>query len=318
MHMMSEHIPAKDEKKDLKEEVKVTELGPALQFQLSEHLRTEFSEFGYIRVFGSEENPLFIATDVAKAIGLNRFKLENNTFLVEGKHYNRQVVTGVHSQGVVLLNERGLYLMLAKSNSKLSEKFLDFIYVVLKELRTKGSITLTAAVERYKSDVKSLNNQLDEKHAAFVRQQRDTERYYMQAFELKLKLESTDQKTKTLERALRGDNQHSVVSKLKEKYMKRLFIVLVAPPKEVADEFTYDVKEEEPTNDEECVFSLTSKEPETSCGEVYMHKDKKMSEIHEYLVAKGFGIKSKDDFLKNKYRATIDQLMEIFDELAEL
>lgn len=113
--------------------------------------------FEHIRVFGTGENPLFIAVDVAKTLGLKRLYLRDHGSMILDKHYIFQVVPGVHSKKIVLLTENGLYLMIAKSNSKLSEKFLDYIYVILKELRMKGSVTTLEADKKY-SDLQIMTN----------------------------------------------------------------------------------------------------------------------------------------------------------------
>lgn len=312
----------KDVKTDNSEEFKDLSLEPILDYNLSDYIKNDFREFGMIRVYGSRDSPLFIASDVAKILGMTRVRPDHNKWMTTGEHYHKMIISKVHNQPIAVLTESGLYKYIARTDSPLSDKFMRFVSVVLKELRMKGVVTVEEAAKKYGEVVKKyegLETQLDEQNKELRYQREKSEQYYMQSFEYRMKLESKEQKNKFLEQTLKGDNQASLVSKLKEKYMKKFYITLIKPPKEVENEFEYKVDEDEPTNDEECVFALHQKEPEDHCGMVYVHKDAKMADVHDYLCERQFGIKMKDGetYYKNKYRATIDQLIEIFDELAE-
>lgn len=88
-------------------------------------------------VYGTPEEPLFLAKEVAEAIGhTNVSKMVSN--IDETEYLNEQIVIAGQKREVIMLTEDGLYEVLMQSRKPAAKQFKKGVKLILKEIRTKG------------------------------------------------------------------------------------------------------------------------------------------------------------------------------------
>jgi len=97
----------------------------------------ELFEENSVRVFGSYENPLFVANDVAKILEIEKIRNTLSNFRNDEAHTMGVTDNIGRTQNTWVLTERGLIKLMYKSRSEIAEKFQDFVYNLLHNLRTK-------------------------------------------------------------------------------------------------------------------------------------------------------------------------------------
>lgn len=132
--------------------------------------------FQKIRVYGTNENPLFVARDVYMILNeidddKNLSKITKDYDIEEGEFtelikncplmvYRDKDKTGTLSlmkSKVNVFTKYGVYRMMFSSKNKIAKVFRKFVYIVLKELEMKGEVKLIEAQEK-------LRNEMDMRH----------------------------------------------------------------------------------------------------------------------------------------------------------
>ena len=216
--------------------------------------------FKTVRIYGSVKEPLFVADDVKKLLGLTKIHYERDNFK-EGFH---KTVINISSDGrmrkMVAFTEAGLYLALMKSRSPLAEKFQIFVIVVIKRLRNEGSVTMEEAIRDYKKQLENLNWQLDNEHDKCVYFEKDRDRLFV--------LNSVNEVGRVLaEQKLEHNIPKDVIKayerlkRFQKMYMKKIICYLVLPPEHLGCDYTVDelTTEEDLLYDENYIWTFSTK-----------------------------------------------------------
>jgi prophage antirepressor-like protein/predicted GIY-YIG superfamily endonuclease len=108
---------------------------------------TNFEDIGgtthNVTVYGSSEEPLFKANEIAKVLGINDVRFSMKDFRQNVDSVTSTVCDTLdNAKRTVMLTEAGLYRLLFKSRKKIAVKFQDFVISVIKEIRIRGSYDL--------------------------------------------------------------------------------------------------------------------------------------------------------------------------------
>jgi prophage antirepressor-like protein len=110
-----------------------------------------------IIIKGTNENPLFRASDIALVLGINNIRMSIKDYNETEKIDDVTITDSIgRNQQVTFLTEKGLYKVLFKSRKPIAEQFQDWVCDVIKEIRLTGQYKLNKEVEE-------LKNQLEEK-----------------------------------------------------------------------------------------------------------------------------------------------------------
>jgi prophage antirepressor-like protein len=261
--------------------------------------------FRDIRIYGTIEEPLFVAVDIQALLDLKDMRIARNEHYVEGVDWCRILVrtTGGKrtEQEAIALTESGLYLALFRSNTETAKQFRRFVIVLLKRLRMQGSVSAEEATTDFelieknerledlldleKARVERLRNRLD------AREDPDVE----------------DLKEKLLI--------------LKKMYMKPLVISLVQPAEHLQDVHEYTLDEFVNWDSDICrddVYIWTVSKSVTSLARpittLYIHTNSTVEMVLEFLKTKKIGVKnSKGEYYDSKFETSL----EILEDLVE-
>jgi prophage antirepressor-like protein len=288
-----------------------------IPFTPSQKLIDEFPEIAQITIYGTSEDPLFPLSQVEDVIGSKRIRLDMCGYKL-GIDYVKLVCARkdgrMNEQN--LLTEQGLYKVLARTDTPVSEKFQTFTKVVMKELRLRGQVTLDTALQQLKAEIEEQkariaqqDQQLEREHAELMQYKRDCDKFYTQkmaAMERAIVAER-----RLLDREESTDTPEYQVEKLKAMYMKPIYVYLVKPPKAIKDEFS-DFNELEPTEDEEICFEVSfSKRSQPTCMDgLYLHRHIKMSEFELKLHERDFTV-TVDGKIRNMFRGTMEDIRSL-------
>lgn len=282
-------------------------------------LSNQFPEFMGLTIYGSTETPLFAGQQVQDLLGITKIHYARE--YDEGDDYIK--VPGVAKDGKMreqnMFTEHGLYNIIFRSNTDLSKKFRKFVTIVLRELRTMGSVTLRTALAKLQADIKVkeksnevLDTECETLKETIKIQERDHEEY-------RAKYYNECQKVARLEKAAARLNKEKAAMKLqnhktyqpttregrlwakaKEKCLTPLYFVHV----DAEDDST-------PADDDEAVWKLVKSQPaaEDHSFTVHVFKDVTPKAIHDALIANEFGVKTKSGvWSANKYRGSLDSI----------
>ncbi len=99
--------------------------------------------------YGSTEEPLFALQDVADFLKVTKINLSKEIDF-EGEDYCKMKVhRGGQIRELIFLTEQGLYNIISRSVTPIGRKFRRYVKVVLKELRTKGTVSREIAEQKY-------------------------------------------------------------------------------------------------------------------------------------------------------------------------
>ena len=103
-------------------------------------LFNEMFENKFVRIYGDFENPLFVANDIGDILEIKNIRDSIKNYKIDevlkGVGISDTLSNGGYSN-VNMLTEKGLYKLMYKSHSKIADKFQDFVYNLLHNLRTK-------------------------------------------------------------------------------------------------------------------------------------------------------------------------------------
>lgn len=285
--------------------------------------------FSNVRIYGNVIDPVFVAKDVEKLLQLSNlhyFGDDKDGRFEDGVDKKKiKIQTNGGPQIVIVLTEVGLYKAIFTSIAPIARQFQLFITATMRQLRTKGSVTINEALEEYKRDVekktKMLEGQLDDEHALMLKHKADEEKYYNRWLDMQYKAATMENKAKhaSAKDTVAIDAQ---LQKMREKYMKPVYILLLKPPKELEDKHDYDYETEEPNEDDVLVYGISLKDESKTgqkVGVVYIHKDTTLDDVHKKLHEMTLAIKKKGgDFYANAYETSIEELQRIINTMMEL
>jgi len=113
-----------------------------------------------IRILNSQQFPFFYAEDICKVLGIKQARKTMGNFtekeIVSPELRQKYNITTykIHRGKLaidnrkILLTEFGVYRLLMNSRSQLADKFRDFVYDVLYQLRTAGEYKIKAELEQ--------------------------------------------------------------------------------------------------------------------------------------------------------------------------
>lgn len=100
-----------------------------------------------IRIYGTVENPLFVANDIGRVLGLKSIKMSIKDFDDTMRQVNT-IYSNAGNRQMSLLTEKGLYEVLYKSRKPVAKKFKDWAYRVMKEIRLRGRYDLGEQIDK--------------------------------------------------------------------------------------------------------------------------------------------------------------------------
>lgn len=288
----------------------MTEETKLISYTTSPDLAAQFPEFQNIRLYGCQTEPLFIAQDILKFVGIKKFRfnedfLERDMTKILVRHDDKQYIH-------VAFTERGLYKAILKSKTDLAEKFYDFIYIVMKELRTSGHVELSAAINK----LHLYEKQMDNEHQLMQKYQGESERYYLKYNSMWMENQVLKDKVNN-ELENKKDPTYQIQS-FKERFFKRVYVYVSKPPKPVEDEFETWDPDVDPTEDEEICFSISSKKRVVgSTAEMYLDPLVTFSQLKEKLAELEFSVKLTNERTHDTiFRGTLENLRNIIDDLS--
>ena len=153
-----------------------------------------------IRIVGSYDNPLFVAIDICKILGLKNVTDTLRSLPDKWKQIcdleNSEVTSRARKlQGLNCINEAGLYKLIMRSNKPIAQKFQEVVCEeILPSLRKKGEYKIQSIIDKNKElEVeKSIieeqlylkNNEIDEKNSKIS----ELSKYVIRKFTTKFKL----------------------------------------------------------------------------------------------------------------------------------
>lgn len=259
---------------DIKEEC-VKQLDISQDLLLTIANKHSIPEFAKVRVFGSKENPLFVAKDIVSltGIGINYKKRDQFIDQLERKQVVVQTDTG--PKITVVFTEQGLYKVLWTNTHPMAIRFQIFMTEVMNQLRVKGGVTMTSAITGYKERISELEKLLqieiensDTEHEKFLEYKGKYDIAVIRSQNLVEQLESIKDQKEPPSR----DVIKEVLNETIKKYGTEVY-------------FT-------PVDEDNNIWSLSAKESEDSYG-MYVHKGTKLSTILTSIEELGYTIKSK-------------------------
>lgn len=115
-----------------------------------------------IRILNSHEEPFFYAEDIAKVLKLTNIRMTLRMFsgreIVSPEQRQKYNITTyklhrghlARDDHKILLTEAGVYRLIFTTRSELSERFRDWVYDVLHEIRTRGEYKVDVEMQKLK------------------------------------------------------------------------------------------------------------------------------------------------------------------------
>lgn len=289
-----------------------------VEYTKSKMLSEQFPEFTGLTIYGKPDDPLFMGTQIRDLLDMSHINYA--TEYDEGVDF---VKMKVHSGGQMreqnMFTEQGLYNIIFRSRTELGKKFRKFVTIVLRELRTKGHVTLNMALAKLKLELEAkdktnqvLENECDKQREINKLHERDYEeiraKYYNKCHQTSLVEKNTHRLHEEITALkMQKHKEYQPVSregrlwaKAKEKCLTPLYFVHVD-----ADDDTT------PADDDEAVWKLVKTQPaaEDHSFTVHVFKDVTPKTIHESLIACEMGVRTKSGtWSANKYRGSLDSI----------
>lgn len=283
----------------------------------SDDLQHEFPEFQTLDVYGTYEEPLFPGQQVQELLGISN--INYNRDYEEGIDYKKAISTAKDNKlrEQNMFTEQGLYNIIFSSKTDLGRKFRRFVTVILRELRTKGHVTLQTALEKLqleskkdKERIQMLDAVCEEEHEKRVAAERKSDMLYMSRFEYAEENNALETKLKFKEPV----GQDALIAQsLKDKLCNKVYVELCKP----TDDMDYDADDDDPCEDEQYILGLSkTKDNKNPVAELYCLPKMSLKNIHDILIKRGFGVPNqKGAMIANRYRCSIADLKSAFDDM---
>ncbi len=286
--------------------------------------------FTQVRIYGDLEEPLFVAKDVQTVLGLkNMHYKDNDSFLEWGKHKAKaKIRTKGGIQEAIVLTEQGLYKALYNSLAPIAEQFQTFVYVVMKRLRLKGSVTLDEAREDLRDELekeqkyrKAIETDFEIEHKELVNLRHKIGIQTVTLYDQSVEVEKLKKKIENIKDPSLSELQERV-TRLEHKYMRPVIVMLSAPPKEHEDVHTYELDyysendEDLLDSSETMIFSIgfSALKSKVAISKLFVHKEIKLDDLHRKLEMYRLP-KTDSGYYQNAYEISLDLLRVIVDDL---
>ena len=128
-----------------------------------------------ITIKGTLNDPLFRASDIGAILEISNIRTTINEFNETEKVVHTMDTHG-GTQNVSFLTEKGLYKVLFKSRKPIAEKFQNWVYEVIKELRINGIYDLQKQLEQKNVEIQQIEESKDKELEMKLKQQQCLER----------------------------------------------------------------------------------------------------------------------------------------------
>lgn len=309
--------------------------------------------FQNVDIYGTFERPLFNANDVADLFGIKDANIRKKDMIANMHYIEAKAKKGGTTRSRILLTTTGLIKMIFASHNPLALKFQTYISVVMERLRIHQTVTIEDAASDYHEEIgrlressKELNKLLKDTQDKLKRTEEDLEWEHEQLnrakrqidveFENRMYSEENEEKLQMQIQHYHNQYDYNELNEqlnlMREKYMKKIYVVLQNPPAHLRDEHDYDVDAEEPTVDDAYIFSisqtLTAAQKNHSHNIFYIHKDQTIDQVKSALDARGFRVmknltkKDKDSdepkYMTNKYDTSLAEIEDIIRDMTHL
>jgi prophage antirepressor-like protein len=205
-----------------------------------------------ITVFGTFENPLFIAKEIQTILGLQNMRYAGKDSYLEWDidRIKRRIINPIDNKPgeVILLTESGLYVAIGISISPVANAFRRYIYTVMKQLRINGVVTTESAAQgyqKYQQEIaekqkeleevtahrNKISKQLDDELETVSTCRKDTIRLNDALLDFKLEIKDDKPKEEPEEVQEEVPDYETLLTKIKRHYMNRVYLVLHELPK---------------------------------------------------------------------------------------
>lgn len=289
----------------------------------------ESEEFKKIRIYGTIEDPLFIARDIRDALNLKNLHIEREQLFKWGEDIVKiRIQTSGGRQEAVAFTEKGLTTMVYQSRSPIASTYRMFIYLVMKRLRLKGVVTIKEAkvdLSEYQAKVielektkavneeiiRRLDQDLEREHKAYMATKTREESNFNQWFDARYRCLKLEESMKYAD-AKDTSEFEAIVKGLEKMYMKKIYVSAQKAPKEVHNEYPPDEYDHETTELEYDdimplgVFDKPGKGKEI--GILYMPKEYDLASIRELLPSEARVKKSDSTEYQNIWVMSFDEM----------
>lgn len=214
----------------------------------------------------------------------------------------------------IMFTEQGLYHVVSRSNSDIGKKFRRFVTVVMRELRLRGQVTLTDALqklEQLEGKVKRLDNQLEEEHEKLLYCEKEKHKFWQQSMDQKFDLERLKQRAGETLQKYGADQQLDII---KTKLFKPVYMYRVRAPKNSDIEDT-DSQDLDVNDDQDVCFEIgTKKRIADHIAELRVMPGVGIERIQTRLDERNFHVLVEKKPYKSVYWGTIEQVRDILDE----
>lgn len=291
-----------------------------VEYDPSQQLIAAFPEFSKVRIFGTPDEPLFVLNDVQKMVGIENRNLERDGYQ-QGKHLTKVKLRSGNNKvtDANAFTERGLYRFLSRNDTDICQRFEEFVFVTINELRRKGKVTLEQIAKRLNDEVTTAKKEKEklEKYNSNLLDQIDDEHNKANLLASRLEYLARKQLTSSvndhviqMRNSIGYTDPEEELKRYKQANMKPLYVYLSKPPPELKGLID---QSDETLEGEMYTFELSFDECDLKTLVVTTHvfRNTRLSKLHEYLCDRDIGVRnSKGDFYKNKYWATLDTLLE--------
>lgn len=297
--------------------------------------------FKSVRIYGSYEEPLFVANDVQQYLGFKDMHFEKN-YTMGKDRLRMRINTPGGRQMTTLLTERGFYKALSNSRSEIGELFLDYVHVVLRELRINKVVTMESSMKALQEQMnqltlknKLLEDELKERYHKMKELESEKTDYECKYKIYKDEFHWMQNEVMRTKRMSENSRDITYVEKLQQRCMKQMYMKMVNPPrgavrKEMGDTSDTWVPLEAPqvyedgldaidvNDDDEVVFQVTTTEPggDRSLGGFMVFKEVTLDKLYNALQNHWFHIRLRDGTQKsNLYIGTRQQFLEAVEQV---
>ena len=288
------------------------------------------SQFGAVRIYGTRENPLFIARDIVSMLGIKDLKY----YGVEG---SKRFQPGIHtvtisvytSKGVrdaIAFTERGLIDAIYYSNTELAQRFRNFVFVVLKRLATHGMVTIEQAqadqakLAELDRLLKKEQQYCEEEHKRCKELEDRLGIYHVDYIERGQQMVRLQNVIDRHERSFdgRASNRHRErVVKMMTQFGKPVHVMLMPPPAEYKEEYQYTLDDDPARDATGFIYGIQpSAESKTRkyITTVYMPPKTGIDDLDTGMLKRRFGLvkkKTPGEFWPRHYACMLDEIVDV-------
>jgi len=293
--------------------------------------------FEKIRIYGSVDEPVFVAKDVQDALSLKDMNYSREGYYEWGiDKVKIKIKTAAGLRPTIAFTEQGLYRAIWHSKAEMAKQFQKFMTCVMKRLRQTGSVTMEQALsdlkemkeklDKSEKTVKAYDIQLDVEHKELMHYKAEHDELVMGRQQVDMELWKARRRVEYA----RDPNTSELQERLRRVMARtgRAIVIMLNEVPEVHRE-TYDYiyegydewDEDVVDPSEVMVFSvgLAPLKTKVSVKRVYVHKSVKLEDVHTALAScrlekidrKG----EPSGHYTNMYTISLDGIDSVIDEL---